>query len=100
MALLRTLVSFLSVGAVVGMLATSYIGARFLPWYNAPGEGKALCDCADNTRTTAQAIFHYQLIGAGVGSALGIGGGIAFAVVRRRKAKANASAPAAPAPKA
>lgn len=99
MALLRTLVSFLSVGAVLGMLAASYIGARFLPWYNAPAQGQALCDCADITRKTSQAVLYYQLVGAGVGAGLGIAGGITFAVMRRKKAKETAPPPVAPAPK-
>ncbi len=98
MALLRTVLNFVVAGALLGILAASFAGPRFLTWYNQPGQGKALCDCADNTRQTAEQLLHYQLLGTGIGGALGLAGGIAFVVIRRKKAAATP--PAAPAAKA
>jgi hypothetical protein len=95
MAMLRTLLNFVVAGALVGITAASFIGPRFLTWYNQPGQGKALCDCADNTRQTADQLIHYQLIGGGSGAGIGLVGGIAFAVMRRKKGAAQAT-PAAP----
>lgn len=100
MALLRTVLNFVVAGALLGILAASFIGAKFLPWYNQPGQGKALCDCADNTRQTAESMLHYQLMGTGGGAVLGAIGGIAFVVMRRKKGGAPPAAPAAPAAKA
>jgi hypothetical protein len=101
MALLRTLLNFVVGGALLGILAASLMGPRFLTWYNQPGQGKALCDCADNTRQTADQLIHYQLLGAGGGSLVGLAGGVAFMVLRRKKAQGATTTPAAPpAPKA
>lgn len=96
MAMLRTLLNFVVAAALLGIVAASFIGPRFLTWYNQPGQGKALCDCADNTRQTADQLIHYQLVGGASGAGLGLAGGIAFAVIRRKKASAAPAAPAAP----
>ena len=96
MVMLRTVLNFVVAGALLGILAASFMGPRFLTWYNQPGQGKALCDCADNTRQTADQLIHYQMLGSAIGGGLGAIGGIAFVVVRRRKAGATPAAPAAP----
>jgi hypothetical protein len=99
MALLRTVLNFLVGGALLGILGASFVGPRFLTWYNEPGQGKALCDCADNTRQTAEKLIYYQMVGTGSGSAVGLAAGVAFVVLRRKRAQAAATV-AAPAPKA
>jgi hypothetical protein len=96
MAMLRTLLNFVVAGALLGVVAASFVGPRFLTWYNQPGQGKALCDCADNTRQTADQLIHYQLVGGGTGTGLGLAAGIAFTVIRRKRAAAAPAAAAAP----
>ena len=100
MAMLRTLFNFVVAVALVGITAASFIGPRFLTWYNQPGQGKALCDCADNTRQTADQLIHYQLLGGASGAGLGLVGGIVFAVMRRKKAAAQPAPTTPVAPKA
>jgi hypothetical protein len=96
MAMIRTLLNFVVAGALLGVVAASFVGPRFLTWYNQPGQGKALCDCADNTRQTADQLIHYQLVGGASGSALGLAGGVAFMVIRRKRAAAAPATAAAP----
>src|SRR5689334_24769971 len=97
MVFLRTVLNFVVGGALLGILGASFLAPRYLTWDNTPGQGKALCDCADNTRQTAEKLIHYQLTGTATGSGVGLAGGVAFMVLRRKKAQA--AAPAVPAPK-
>jgi hypothetical protein len=94
MAFLRTILNFFVAGALLGVLAVTLAYPRFRVWYNTPAT-KALCDCAETTRQTAEALINAQMTGCAVGAGLGGLGGLAFLSMRRKKAVA--SPPAAPA---
>jgi len=85
MTFLRGVLNFVVAGALLGVLLTSFVAPRFMAWDNTPGMGKALCDCAETTRQTASRLVNAQLIGCGVGAAVGAIAGIAFGVTRRKK---------------
>ena len=99
MVFLRTLLNFIFAGALLGLLGASFFGPRYLTWDNTPGAGKALCDCAENTRQTADKLIYSQLVGGGVGAGAGLAAGVAFVWMRRKKAGSAASTPVAPATK-
>ncbi|MEW5741026.1 MAG: hypothetical protein AB1938_19045 [Myxococcota bacterium] len=89
----RAVLNFVVGGALLGVLLTTLVAPRVMTWDNTPSMGKALCDCAETTRQTATRLVNAQLMGTGVGAAIGLIAGIAFSVVRRKK---GSDAPAAP----
>lgn len=93
MVFLRQVLNFVVGFALLGIIATSFIAPRAFAWYNAPATGKALCDCVDVTRQTAERLIDAQLAGGGGGAVLGLIIGIAFAM---RRSKAPPAPPAAP----
>jgi hypothetical protein len=99
MAFLRTILNFVVAGALLGLLAATLAFPRFSVWYNTPAT-KALCDCAETTRQTAEALINAQLTSCAVGAGLGLVGGGVFVSMRRKKAKAKEKVPSAPAPSA
>ena len=93
MAFVRAVLNFVVAGVLVGVLAASWIGPRFLTWYNAPGASTTLaqCQCAELTRQVADEILGYQLKGGVTGGGAGLALGIGFMVWRRKAAKARAA---------
>ncbi len=96
MGLLRQVLTFVVGFALLGIIATSFAAPRYFAWDNTPTAGKALCDCADVTRQTAERLINAQLIGGSAGAVLGLLVGIAF-VVGRRKKQPPPAAPTSPA---
>jgi len=72
MAFLRTILNFFVAGALLGVLAVTLAYPRFRVWYNTPAT-KALCDCAETTRQTAEALINAQMTGCAVGAGSGPG---------------------------
>ncbi len=85
MALLRLVMNFLVAGALLGVLVATLLYPRYMAWDNTPGSGKALCDCAETTRQTAEKLINGQMVGCATGAGLGALAGFAFAIVRRKK---------------
>lgn len=96
MVFLRQVMNFVVGFALVGIIATSFMAPRYFAWDNTPTAGKALCDCADVTRQTAERLINAQLLGGSAGAVLGLLLGVAFAMSRRKKDAAAAAAPANP----
>ena len=67
----KRILAFLMAGAILGVVVASFIAAQYLPWYNAPSMGQALCNCEDATRQTVSAVYRNQLIGLAVGAVIG-----------------------------
>jgi hypothetical protein len=93
MALLRSVMNFLVAGALLGVLASTVAYPRFMAWDNTPAFGKALCDCAETTRQTADRLINAQMIGCVSGAGVGAVAGLVFAMMRRKKV-ADAQKPA------
>jgi hypothetical protein len=91
MNLLRVVLNFVVAGALLGVLAATLIAPRYMAWDNTPGQGKALCDCADTTRQTADRLVSAQLSSCAGGAVLGGLLGVAFVVVRRKRQAAPAA---------
>lgn len=97
MAFLRFLMTFAVAGALAGVLAVTVGYPRYMAWDNTPTMGKALCDCADTTRQTADRLINAQMTGCAAGAGVGLVGGVVVAYLRRKKKAATAAAtPAAP----
>lgn len=95
MAFVRTIMNFVVAGALLGVLLATLAYPRFSVWYNTPVT-KALCDCAETTRQTADALINAQMTSCVAGAVVGAVAGIAFVAMRRKKALAAASVSAAP----
>ena len=66
--ILKRLGVFLAIGGVLGDVLTMLIAPGALMWFQTPGTGTALCNCADVSRQTATALVHGQLLGTGIGA--------------------------------
>ncbi len=93
MARLRRVLNFVVLGALLGVLASSWLAPKYLTWDNSPNFGKALCDCAEVTRQTADKLMGLQMTGLASGAALGLVAGIASLFLLRKKKSATAAAP-------
>lgn len=79
----KRVLGFLLGGAVIGDVAGLLFGRSFIPWYQTPGAGSAMCNCVEVAQQVIGDVVRYQLIGTAVGAVLGVVAGILFA--RRRK---------------
>jgi hypothetical protein len=88
MAQFRAVLNFLVAGALLGVLAVTFAYPRYMAWDNTPAFGKALCDCGETTRQTAERLVHAQMLGCASGAGLGALLGIVFIIMRRKRAPA------------
>ena len=71
-------------GALIGIVAASFIVPPALAWYTAPGglpqgtQIQALVQIPEVIRYATGRLMHGQLIGAAIGAALGLIGGLAL----------------------
>lgn len=83
----------MAIGGVLGDVVTMLIAPSLLTWFQTPGAGTAMCNCAEVARQTAGSFVKAQLLGTAVGAAtVAIVGELVFHLwLARRKPK-----PAAP----
>lgn len=87
---MKTTVIFVLAGAVLGVLVASWIVPPALAWYTSPGglprgaEVQAVVQISEVIRYSTSQLLRGQLIGAGIGAALGLASGI-FVDVRSRR---------------
>jgi hypothetical protein len=100
MATLKTLLTFMLLGAFLGLAAASWLGPRFLEWYNtAPLGAQTVCDLPKVVQGITADLLRYQLIGTLTGTGLFLVLGIFFVVWRHKRdnlAPRGATPPAAP----
>lgn len=94
MAKLRTVLSAMVGGALVGILLVSLLGPKYIQWDTTAGGVAAMCLCAETARSGADRLLSYQMTGCAVGAGLGVLAGVVFLVLRRKQL------PAAPPPAA
>jgi hypothetical protein len=86
MAFFRLLLSCAVGGALVGVLAVSLVGPKYIAWDNTPGSGtSAMCLCQEVARQGADRIIAYQMTGAAAGALTGAAVAVAIATLRRKK---------------
>lgn len=85
---MKTVLVFMLVGALVGVVVASFVVPPMLAWYNAPGaiqpgqKVETLCNLPDLIRYATKRLLLGQLIGAVAGAIVFIFPGLA---VRRRR---------------
>ncbi len=95
----RRVFNFMVAGTLLGIITASFVVPKYLTWDNTPNSGKALCDCADVTRQTADRIISAQINGGAIGAVVGLIAGIAISIIfRQRFAAAAAKHVAGPGP--
>jgi hypothetical protein len=92
---LKTVLVFMMMGALLGVVVASLIVPPLLSWYNepgaiSPGRVETLCNLPELIRYTSTRLIRGQLIGAGLGAFLFMIPGVM--TVRRRSAAATAPA--------
>ncbi|HEX8823698.1 MAG TPA: hypothetical protein VF794_27500 [Archangium sp.] len=88
MATLKTLLTFMLAGAFLGLATASWVGPRFLEWYNtAPLGAQTMCDLPKVIQGITADLLRYQLIGTGTGTGVFLVLGIAFVVWRNKRRK-------------
>ena len=97
MATLKTLLTFMLLGAFLGLATASWAGPRFLEWYNtAPLGAQTVCDLPKVIQGITADLLRYQLIGTLTGTGVFLVLGIFFVVSRSRKQKQAQQPPAPP----
>ena len=86
MAFFRLVLNWVVGGALVGVLAVSLAGPKYIAWDNTPGSGTtAMCVCQEVARQGADRIISYQMTGAVAGGITGAAVAVAIFTLRRKK---------------
>ena len=92
MASVKTVVLFLLIGAVLGVVVIDFVAPPAIVWDHTPRSGQALCNCGEVSHDVAMAMIRWQAIGAALG---GIAFGVLGILYEVRQRKKAAPAPAA-----
>ncbi len=85
MAFIRVVLNFMVGGALLGVLAVSLIGPKYIAWDNTPGSGaSAMCICQEVARQGADRMISYQMTGCAAGAIVGAILGGVFMFLRRK----------------
>ncbi|MFP2928589.1 hypothetical protein ACLESO_26020 [Pyxidicoccus sp. 3LG] len=99
----KTLLNFVLAGALLGIVAASWVGPAFLGWYNeTPFATQTMCNLPEVIRGTSASLLGYQAIGAGIGALVMLVLGVLLVrrSNRRAQAQADQTPPASPPPTA
>jgi hypothetical protein len=92
MATLKTLLTFMLLGALVGLLGASWLGPRWIAWNNtATLATTTQCNLPEVVERVTSELLYYQSLGAAVGAGAFL---VLGAVVVRRRAVAHRAQPA------
>ena len=87
---MKTVLVYMMIGAMLGVVVASFVVPPVVAWYNEPGQispnkpVETLCNVPDLIRYASKRLLWGQVIGAGVGALLFLFPGV-FAVQRRRR---------------
>ncbi|WPB76299.1 hypothetical protein KYC5002_45850 [Archangium violaceum] len=97
MATLKTLLTFILLGAFLGLATASWIGPQFLEWYNtAPLGAQTVCDLPKVIQGVTADLLRYQVYGTLIGAGAFLILGIVFVVSRSKKQKQAQQPPTTP----
>lgn len=89
MAAVKTVLVWMAVCALLGVVASTFFATQVVGWYNQPGGGSAaMCNCSELAHTTVTQIIQWQVGGLATGAVGGLVAGVMFVRWRRLKAKA------------
>lgn len=89
MAAVKTLLTFVLLGAFLGLAGASWLGPKYLEWDNTPRyqSSQTLCDVPALVRDISAQLLEYQLVGTLTGAGVFLVLGILFVVDRARRRK-------------
>jgi uncharacterized membrane protein YjgN (DUF898 family) len=94
---LKTVLTFMLGGSLIGAVVASLVAPMVLAWWNsAPLANQTMCDLPSAIHETTSALIKAQLVGAGVGAVAFMVLGILFVRSRTRKQKAAEQPPTTP----
>ena len=95
---LKTVLTFMLAGALLGNLVATFAAPRFMEWYNStPLASQTMCNLPQVVRDVTAQLIRAQLIGSGIGVIVFLVLGIVFVQARAKKQQATPP-PAAPTP--
>ncbi len=99
MATLKTLLTFMLLGAFLGLAMASWLAPKWLEWDNSPRyqAAQTLCNLPEIIRNITADLLHYQLIGTLAGTGLFLVLGIVFVVWRNKRTRRMQQPPTTPA---
>ncbi len=89
----RNFVLLALVGAIVGAVIASLLAPGIIAWYQSPGGGAAMCDCATVSRQTVSQLIRTQLAGAAIGAVAFLVAGV---LIKRGGGRKRVEPPAEP----
>jgi hypothetical protein len=98
---LKTVLTFVLVGALLGNVVATLAAPPMLGWYNSSSLAtQTMCNLPEVIQKVSSQLIQAQLIGSGIGMVLFLVLGIAFVQSRAKKQQATPPPPAAPTPTA
>ena len=97
MPMLKTVLTFMLVGALLGNVVASLVAPSYLAWNNsAPQAAQTICNLPQVIQNTSSDLIKAQLTGSGIGAVILLVVGIVFVRARAKKEKQQATPPPAP----
>ena len=98
---LKRLGLLIAIGGLLGAIVSMLVAPSALTWFQTPGTGTALCNCADVARQTARAFVRAELIGTAIGAgAFAVLGELLYHLWSARRRRRATQSPALPPPPA
>jgi len=97
---LKTVLTFMLAGALLGNVVATLVAPSFMEWYNStPLAKQTMCDLPQVVRDVTSQLIRTQFIGSGIGAVVFMVLGIVFLQARAKRQKAMPP-PQPPAPTA
>ncbi|HEX8701189.1 MAG TPA: hypothetical protein VF815_20360 [Myxococcaceae bacterium] len=94
---LKTVLTFMLVGALLGNLVATFAAPLFIEWYNStPLAAQTMCNLPQVVRDVTSQLIRTQFIGTGIGAVVFMVLGIIFLRARAQRQKAMPPQPPAP----
>jgi hypothetical protein len=89
MAKLKTVLTFMLAGALLGNLVATFTAPMFIEWYNStPLAAQTMCNLPQVVRDVSSQLIRTQFIGSGIGAVVFLVLGIVFLRARAKRQQA------------
>jgi hypothetical protein len=94
---LKTVLTFMLAGALLGNLVATFVAPSFMEWYNStPLASQTMCNLPQVVRDVTSQLIRTQFIGSGIGAVVFLVLGIVFLRAQAKRQKALPPQPPAP----
>ena len=94
---LKTVLTFMLAGALLGNLVATFTAPLFIEWYNStPLAAQTMCNLPQVVRDVTSQLIRTQFIGSGIGAVVFMALGIVFLRTQAKRQKALPPQPPAP----